>query len=195
MGKIALITGITGQNGSYLAEFLLDKDYEVPGIVRRSSTYNRRRSEHLLLDTLYKDAREKRPITLHYGVMTDSTSLIQIIQNIKPDEICNLAAQSHVKISFDVPEYTLQIATAPALAERNNGPVTAIITKTWCQESDNCYLEDYLKKFENDLLRNITMINYRPKSTKVFDQVKRAKEIPLFSKCKKERRKIDPFDV
>lgn len=102
----ALITGITGQDGSYLAEFLLEKGYEVHGIIRRSSTFNTGRIEHLYLDQWVRDQHHGRRIQLHYGDMTDSSSLIRIIGLVKPDEIYNLAAQSHVKVSFDVPEYT-----------------------------------------------------------------------------------------
>ena len=104
--KTALITGITGQDGSYLAEFLIEKGYEVHGIIRRSSTFNTGRIEHLYLDEWVRDMQKKRLVTLHYGDMTDSSSLIRIIGLVKPDEIYNLAAQSHVKVSFDVPEYT-----------------------------------------------------------------------------------------
>lgn len=95
--KVALITGITGQDGSYLAEFLLEKGYEVHGIVRRASSSNTTRIDHLL---------EKKAIKLHDGDLTDSTSLIRIITLTQPDEIYNLAAQSHVQVSFDVPEYS-----------------------------------------------------------------------------------------
>lgn len=108
MSKIALITGITGQDGSYLAEFLLEKGYEVHGILRRSSSFNTERIEHLYFDEWVKDMKKSRQINLHYGDMTDSSSLIRIIQTVKPDEIYNLAAQSHVKVSFDVPEYTAE---------------------------------------------------------------------------------------
>ena len=104
--KKALITGITGQDGSYLAEFLLEKGYEVHGIIRRSSSFNTGRIEHLYIDELIKDMHAKRKIYLHYGDMTDSTSLIRLIREVEPDEIYNLAAQSHVKVSFEVPEYT-----------------------------------------------------------------------------------------
>ena len=104
--KKALITGITGQDGSFLAEFLLEKGYEVHGILRRSSSFNTSRIEHLYLKEWIKDMSKERAINLHYGDMTDSSSLIRIIQTIQPDEIYNLAAQSHVKVSFDVPEYT-----------------------------------------------------------------------------------------
>jgi len=106
--KVALITGITGQDGSFLAEFLLEKDYEVHGIIRRSSSFNTGRIEHLYLDEWVRDMKQKRLINLHYGDMTDSSSLIRIIQLVQPDEIYNLAAQSHVKVSFDVPEYTAE---------------------------------------------------------------------------------------
>ena len=108
MKKVALITGITGQDGSFLAEFLIDKGYEVHGILRRSSSFNTGRIEHLYLDEWVRDMKKDRLINLHYGDMTDSSSLIRIIQQIQPDEIYNLAAQSHVKVSFDVPEYTAE---------------------------------------------------------------------------------------
>ncbi len=100
--KIALITGITGQDGSYLAEFLLDKGYLVHGIKRRSSSLNTERIDHL-----YSDPHEDEgDLKLHYGDLTDSTNIIKIIQQVKPDEIYNLAAQSHVAVSFESPEYT-----------------------------------------------------------------------------------------
>lgn len=104
--KTALITGITGQDGSFLAELLIDKEYEVHGIMRRSSSFNTARIEHLYLDEWVRDMKKSRLINLHWGDMTDSSSLIRIIQQTRPDEIYNLAAQSHVKVSFDVPEYT-----------------------------------------------------------------------------------------
>src|SRR6201993_865798 len=100
--KIALITGVTGQDGAYLAEFLLKKGYFVHGIKRRSSSFNTDRIDHL-----YHDPHEPHvKFKLHYGDLTDSTNLIRLIQEIQPDEIYNLAAQSHVKVSFDTPEYT-----------------------------------------------------------------------------------------
>ena len=102
----ALITGITGQDGSYLAEFLLNKGYEVHGVMRRSSSFNTGRIEHLYLDEWVRDMHRSRRIHLHWGDMTDSSSLVRIIGEVRPDEIYNLAAQSHVKVSFDVPEYT-----------------------------------------------------------------------------------------
>lgn len=108
MIKKAFITGINGQDGSFLAEFLLEKGYEVHGIIRRSSTFHTERIEHLYIDTLIKDMHSNRKIHLHYGDMTDSTNLVRLIQKIQPDEIYNLAAQSHVKVSFDLPEYTAE---------------------------------------------------------------------------------------
>lgn len=103
--KKALITGITGQDGSYLAEFLLKKGYEVHGIKRRSSLFNTDRIDHLYQDPHEKNLRLK----LHYGDLTDSTNLIRIIQEVQPDEIYNLGAMSHVKVSFDTPEYTANV--------------------------------------------------------------------------------------
>ncbi len=102
MPKVALITGITGQDGAYLAEFLLNKEYTVHGIKRRSSSFNTARIDHL-----YKDPHERNVnFFMHYGDLTDSTNLIRIIQETQPDEIYNLAAQSHVQVSFETPEYT-----------------------------------------------------------------------------------------
>lgn len=108
MNKKALIFGVTGQDGSYLAEFLISKGYEVHGVVRRTSTFNRQRIDHI-----FKEEYDRpKNLFLHYGDMADATSLISLIQKIQPDEIYNLAAQSHVKVSFEIPEYT---ATADAL--------------------------------------------------------------------------------
>ena len=102
MAKKALITGVTGQDGSYLAEFLLAKGYEVHGIKRRASSFNTTRIDHL-----YQDPHEDNVnFKLHYGDLTDATNLIRIVQEVKPDEIYNLAAQSHVMVSFETPEYT-----------------------------------------------------------------------------------------
>ena len=100
--KKALITGITGQDGSYLAELLLEKGYEVHGIKRRASSFNTGRIDHL-----YQDPHDADPrLILHYGDLTDSTNLIRIVQQVQPDEIYNLGAQSHVAVSFEAPEYT-----------------------------------------------------------------------------------------
>src|SRR5215510_12590270 len=102
MPKRALITGITGQDGAYLAEFLLQKGYEVHGIKRRASSFNTDRIDHLYQDPHERNVR----LRLHYGDLTDATNLIRIIQQVQPDEIYNLAAQSHVQVSFETPEYT-----------------------------------------------------------------------------------------
>ncbi len=107
--KKALITGVTGQDGSYLAEFLISKGYEVHGIVRRASTFNTSRIDHIIVDEQHTPGAK---FFFHYGDMIDSTTLISLIQKIQPDEIYNLAAQSHVKVSFEIPEYT---ANADAL--------------------------------------------------------------------------------
>ena len=102
MGKVALITGITGQDGAYLAEYLIKKGYTVHGLKRRSSLFNTERIDHL-----YQDPHvENRNLILHYGDLTDSLNLTRIIGETQPDEIYNLAAMSHVKVSFDTPEYT-----------------------------------------------------------------------------------------
>ncbi|MDX6227834.1 MAG: GDPmannose 4,6-dehydratase [Frankiales bacterium] len=102
MAKSALITGITGQDGSYLAELLLSKGYEVHGVVRRASTFNRER-----LDDVYQDAHtDHRSLFLHYGDLGDSSSMVNLLRDVQPDEVYNLGAQSHVKVSFEVPEYT-----------------------------------------------------------------------------------------
>ena len=101
MTKVALITGITGQDGAYLAEFLLKKNYIVHGLKRRSSLFNTDRIDHLYQDSHTSSSN----LILHFGDMTDSTNLIRLIQDIQPDEIYNLAAMSHVRVSFEIPEY------------------------------------------------------------------------------------------
>ena len=113
--KRALITGITGQDGSFLAELLLKKGYEVHGTIRRSSSFNTGRIEHLYIEDLIEDMHKKHPIILHYSDLTDSSSLIRIIKEINPDEIYNLGAQSHVRVSFEVPEYTADTDAIGAL--------------------------------------------------------------------------------
>ena len=111
MRKVALITGITGQDGSYLADLLLGKGYLVHGIKRRSSSFNSARIDHIYQDPHAPDTRFK----IHYGDMTDSTNLIRIVQAVQPDEIYNLAAQSHVQVSFETPEYTANADATGAL--------------------------------------------------------------------------------
>lgn len=104
MGRRALITGVTGQDGSYLAEFLIGRGYEVHGLIRRSSDFNTRRIDHLYVDPHHPDAR----LRLHYGDLLDSSSLRRLIEDVAPDEVYHLGAQSHVRVSFDMPEYTAQ---------------------------------------------------------------------------------------
>jgi GDPmannose 4,6-dehydratase len=124
--KVALITGITGQDGAYLAEFLLKKGYEVHGIKRRSSSFNTARIDHL-----YQDPHEDGvKFKLHYGDLTDSTNLIRIIQETKPDEIYNLGAQSHVQVSFDTPEYTANVDAMGTLRILEAVRICDLTTKT-----------------------------------------------------------------
>ena len=123
--KIALITGITGQDGSYLAEFLLDKGYEVHGIIRRSSSFNTGRIDHLYNDkTIYN-----KRLFLHYGDLADSSNLNRLLEKIQPEEIYNLGAQSHVKVSFEVPEYTADIDAIGVLRFLDAIKETGIETK------------------------------------------------------------------
>ncbi len=102
--KKALITGITGQDGSYLAEFLLKKDYEVHGIIRRASTFNTHRIDHI-----YNDPHSKPNLLLHYGDVSDTSNINRLLEKINPNEIYHLAAQSHVQVSFELPEYTANV--------------------------------------------------------------------------------------
>ncbi|MDA3869678.1 MAG: GDP-mannose 4,6-dehydratase [Gammaproteobacteria bacterium] len=126
MSKIALITGITGQDGAYLAEFLLDKGYEVHGIKRRASSFNTDRIDHLYQDPHVKDQRFK----LHYGDLTDSMNLVRLVQEIQPDEIYNLGAQSHVAVSFECPEYTADAVGMGALRILEAIRITGLEKKT-----------------------------------------------------------------
>ena len=135
MTKIALITGITGQDGSYLAELLLEKGYEVHGIVRRSSTFNRSRIEHL-----FKDPHESNNnLTLHYGDLNDGSNLTRLIESIKPNEIYNLAAQSHVRVSFDMPEYTGDVVALGTLRLLDAIRDSKIKTKIYQASSSEMY--------------------------------------------------------
>src|SRR5499427_11078438 len=111
MAKTALITGITGQDGSYLTEFLLDRGYYVYGLMRRSSSFNTNRIDHI-----YQDPHEPNPrLNLIYGDLNDASSLNKILRDVQPDEIYNLGAQSHVRVSFDIPEYTAEVGALGAL--------------------------------------------------------------------------------
>jgi GDPmannose 4,6-dehydratase len=126
MTKVALITGITGQDGSYLAEFLLDKGYEVHGIKRRASSFNTDRIDHL-----YQDPHLDNPkFVLHYGDLTDSTNIIRIVQQVQPDEIYNLAAQSHVAVSFECPEYTANCDALGTLRILEAVRILGLVSKT-----------------------------------------------------------------
>jgi GDPmannose 4,6-dehydratase len=124
--KVALITGITGQDGSYLAEFLLDKGYEVHGIKRRSSSFNTDRIDHLYQDPQHKN----RKLILHYGDLCDSLSLVRILQQVQPDEIYNLGAQSHVAVSFETPEYTADTVGLGALRLLEAIRISGLVKKT-----------------------------------------------------------------
>jgi GDPmannose 4,6-dehydratase len=126
MNKVALITGITGQDGSYLADLLLGKGYVVHGIKRRSSSFNSARIDHIYQDPHAPDAR----FHIHYGDMTDSTNLIRIIQAVQPDEIYNLAAQSHVQVSFETPEYTANADATGALRILEAIRILGLVGKT-----------------------------------------------------------------
>ena len=133
--KKAFITGITGQDGSYLAEFLLEKNYEVHGIIRRSSSFNTKRIDHI-----YKDSHEKNvKLYLHYGDMTDSSNISRLIEKINPDEIYNLAAQSHVKVSFDVPEYSTEVDAVGTLRILDAIKETGIETKLYQASTSELY--------------------------------------------------------
>ena len=109
--KVALITGVTGQDGSYLAELLIRKNYEVHGMVRRASTFNTDRIKHLFQDPHERSVK----LHLHYGDITESSSVLYLLEKIQPDEVYNMAAQSHVRVSFDMPEYTVNTAGLGAL--------------------------------------------------------------------------------
>ncbi len=133
--KKALITGITGQDGSYLAELLLEKGYEVHGIIRRASTFNTKRIDHL-----YKDPHKKNvKLFLHYGDLTDSSNLNRILEKVKPNEIYNLAAQSHVAVSFEVPEYTAEVDGIGVLRFLDAIKETGIKTKFYQASTSELY--------------------------------------------------------
>jgi GDPmannose 4,6-dehydratase len=135
MNKVALITGITGQDGSYLAELLLSKDYEVHGIIRRSSSFNTGR-----LNDIYQDPHvDNRKMILHYGDLQDSTSLANLIRETKPKEIYNLGAQSHVKVSFEIPEYTADITGTGTIRLLEAIRASGIETKFYQASSSELY--------------------------------------------------------
>lgn len=133
--KKALITGITGQDGSYLAELLLEKGYEVHGIIRRSSSFNTGRIEHLYQDFHVNDVR----VFLHYGDLADSSALSRLLEKIQPDEIYNLAAQSHVRVSFDIPEYTADVVALGTIRILDAIKETEIKTKFYQASTSELY--------------------------------------------------------
>ena len=133
--KTAIITGITGQDGAYLAELLLDKGYEVHGIKRRSSLFNTQRIDHLYQDPHDEDLH----FILHYGDLTDATNLIRIVQEVRPDEIYNLGAQSHVKVSFEIPEYTAEVDAMGTLRFLDAIKETGINTKFYQASTSELY--------------------------------------------------------
>lgn len=133
--KKALITGITGQDGSYLAELLLEKCYEVHGIIRRSSSFNTGRIEHLYHDFHVNDAR----VFLHYGDLADGSALSRLLEKIQPDEIYNLAAQSHVRVSFDIPEYTADVVALGTIRILDAIKETEIKTKFYQASTSELY--------------------------------------------------------
>ncbi len=133
--KKALITGITGQDGSYLAELLLEKGYEVHGIIRRSSSFNTGRIDHIYQDPHETDVR----MFLHYGDLNDASSLNKVLRDIHPDEIYNLGAQSHVKVSFDVPEYTGEVDALGAVRILEGIRESGIDTKFYQASSSELY--------------------------------------------------------
>jgi GDPmannose 4,6-dehydratase len=134
MAKKALVTGITGQDGSYLAELLLSKGYEVHGLIRRASSFNTSR-----LEPIYADPHEKTALKLHYGDLSDASALARLIGKIAPDEIYNLAAQSHVRVSFDGPEYTTDITATGAVRLLEAIRETGIQTKFYQASSSEMF--------------------------------------------------------
>ena len=144
--KTALITGVTGQDGSYLAELLLEKGYEVHGIKRRSSSFNTQRIDHLYVDQHEDHVKFK----LHYGDLTDSTNLIRIIQEIQPDEIYNLGAMSHVKVSFDSPEYVANVDGIGTLRILEAVRILGLNNKTRIYQASTSELYGGIKENKNE---------------------------------------------
>src|SRR5438093_3011473 len=133
--KRALITGITGQDGSYLADLLLEKGYEVHGIIRRASTFNTARIDHLYVDPHINGVR----LFLHYGDLADSVNLVKLLYDLKPDEIYHLAAQSHVRVSFDIPEYTADVSGVGSIRILEAIRETGVRTKFYQASSSEMY--------------------------------------------------------
>ncbi len=135
MAKVALLTGITGQDGSYLAELLLEKGYEVHGVIRRSSSFNTGRIDHIYNDPKYAGSK----FFLHYGDVTDTSNINRLLEKIEPDEVYNLAAQSHVKVSFEVPEYTAEVDAVGTLRFLDAIRETGIKTKFYQASTSELY--------------------------------------------------------
>ncbi len=152
--KKALITGITGQDGSYLAEFLLAKGYEVHGIIRRASTFNTGRIDHLYQDPHINGVR----LFLHYGDIADSTNLIKLLYRLQPDEVYHLAAQSHVRVSFDIPEYTGDVTALGTIRILEAIRETGLKTRFYQAGSS----EMYGKVLETPATRNHTFLSTKP---------------------------------
>jgi GDPmannose 4,6-dehydratase len=150
MSKKALISGITGQDGSYLAEILLKKGYEVHGIIRRSSSFNTGRIEHLMMDKKIMN----KSFFLYHGDITDTSNLNRLLEKIKPDEIYNLAAQSHVKVSFEVPEYTAEVDAIGTLRFLDAIRETGIKTKFYQASTSELYgkVQEVPQKGNNSFL-------------------------------------------
>jgi GDP-mannose 4,6-dehydratase len=161
--KTALITGITGQDGSYLAELLLEKGYVVHGIKRRASSFNTSRIDHL-----YQDPHEQDPhLVLHYGDLTDSTNLIRIIQQVQPDEIYNLGAQSHVAVSFESPEYTAVVDDIGTLEPTNEpNAIAKIALMKLCESYNRQYGLDFRSVMPTNLYGPGE--NYQSENSHVF---------------------------
>ena len=146
MKKKALITGVTGQDGSYLAEFLLDKGYEVHGIKRRSSLFNTHRIDHIYEDPHVKNQRLK----LHYGDLTDTSNVIRLLSEIQPDEIYNLAAQSHVAVSFESPEYTANVDGLGTLRLLEGIRILGLEKKTKFYQASSSELYGLVQEIQNE---------------------------------------------
>ena len=163
--KIALITGITGQDGSYLAELLLEKGYVVHGIKRRASSFNTSRIDHL-----YQDPHESNPrLVLHYGDLTDSTNLIRIIQQVQPDEIYNLGAQSHVAVSFETPEYTANSDALGTLRILEAVRILGLTSKTRIYQASTSELYGLVQEMPQKSPPSYRVVLWRGKALRILD--------------------------
>ena len=153
MKKIALITGVTGQDGSYMAEFLLDKGYEVHGIKRRSSSFNTGRIDHIFEDPHKKN----KSFFLHHGDLADPLSINNLVAKVKPDEIYNLAAQSHVAVSFEIPEYTSNIVALGTLRILESIKQNNLTNKTKFYQALHLSYMDLFKKIHKMKIQSFTL--------------------------------------